>query len=74
MDKNNRKLKIKYKYIKANTSAISQHNICCTYHQLKYPSPNSWEKKKRHTKELTFRKKKDLGKKMSGDWAKSKKG
>ena len=36
----NRKLKILYKCIKANTSAIWQHNLCCTYHQLKHSSPN----------------------------------
>ena len=42
MDKNNRKLKILYIYkcIKANISAIWQHNLCCTYHQLKYSYPN----------------------------------
>ena len=39
------------------------NGVCCTYHQLKYLSPNrskkkkKGEKKKSHTKEPTFRKK-----------------
>ena len=57
MDKSNRKYKqILYKYIKANTNAIWQH-LCCTNHQLKYPSPNCSIKNKKdksHTKEPTF--------------------
>ena len=36
--------------------------VCCTYHQLKYSFPNRSKKKKIHTKEPTFRKMEDQGK------------
>ena len=41
MDKNNRKLTILYKRIKAMATHAS-----CTYHQLKYSSPNRLKKQK----------------------------
>ena len=46
------KLKIQYKCIKANTSAIRQH-ICCTYHQVQYSSPNRSNKQNKNDKSLT---------------------
>ena len=58
MYKNICKLKILYKCINANTSAI-YGSICCTYHQLKYSSPkrsNPPKKDQSHTKESTFQK------------------
>ena len=68
MDKNNRKLKILCKRIKANLN-------CCTYHRLKYSSPNHSKKaNKSHTKEPTFQKMEVYGKRKSGEWAKSRKG
>ena len=74
MDKNNRKLKLLYKCIKANTSAI-----CCTYHQLKYSSPNRSNKQKQKKKTRAAQKSPPfenggLGEKRSGEWVKSVKG
>ena len=43
MDKNNHKLKILYKCIKA--IPVPYSSICCTYHQLKYSSPDHSKKK-----------------------------
>ena len=41
-------------------------SICCTYHQLKYSSPNrsNKQKDKSHTKEPTFRKIEVMGKRV----------
>ena len=70
MDKNNCKLKILSKCIKANTSAI-----CSTYHQLKYSSPNHSKNPKQEPHKRTYPSENGgLGKKRSGEWDKSRKG
>ena len=56
MDKNNCKLKILYKCMKANTSPI-YGSISCAYHQLKnLLTAQQQQKTKSHTEEPTFRK------------------
>ena len=60
MDKNNRKLKILYKCIKANTSAIF-----FTYHKLKYSPPNCSKKQVPH-KQAYLSENGGLKKKWSG--------
>ena len=58
MYKNNHKLKTLYKCIKANIIIpVPCDSIGCTYHQLKYSSPNRSKTKTRATqKSLPFRK------------------
>ena len=59
MDKNNCKLKKLYKCIKANISAIWQHNIMLHIPPTKVlssPNRSNKQKDKSHTKEPTFRK------------------
>ena len=76
MDKNNRKLKILYKCIKANTSAIWQHMLHIPPTKA-YSSPNrsNKQKDKSHTKEPAYLSENGgLRKKRSGEWAKSRKG
>ena len=50
--------------------------ICCTYHQLKYSSPNRSKKQnKSHTNEVYLSENGGFGKKNRlGEWANSKKG
>ena len=55
---------------------MSYGSICCTYHQLKYSSPN---RSKKHQQEQPHKRaylaeNGDLEKKKSGEWAKSRKG
>ena len=51
-------------------------SICCTYHQLKYSSPNRPNKQKSQKphKRAYLSENGGLGKKKSGEWAKSRKG
>ena len=72
MDKNNCNFKILYK----RSIPVPYGSICCTYHPLKYSSPNGSSK---HSKRQEPHKRAylsgngGLGKKISREWAKSKK-
>ena len=72
MDKNNLKLKILYKCIKANVSAIWQHmlHIPPTHTHLVTAEKKSQEPHKR----AYLSENGSLWKKKSGEWAKSRKG
>ena len=67
MDKNNRKLQM---------PKVPYGSICYTqaYHQLKYSSPNRAKKNPGATQESLPFGNGGLGKKKSGEWAKSRKG
>ena len=69
--KTNRKLKTQYKCIKANIP-VPYGSMGCTYHQLKYSSPNRSNKanQERH-KRAYLSENWGLGKKKSEEWAKS---
>ena len=51
---------------------VSYGSICCTYHQLKYSSPNRSTKPRATQKSLPFENG-VLGKKNSGEWPKAEK-
>ena len=67
------KVKILYKCIKANTSAIWQHYAAHTTNYRLLTSQNK-QKVKSHTKEPYLSENGGLEKKRSGVWAKSRKG
>ena len=75
MDKNNRKLKILYKCIMANTSAIWQRtlHVSPTEVPISYTLKNK-TKTKSHTKEPTFRKLQVQGKRGQENGPKARKG
>ena len=72
MDKNNRKLKILHKCMKANTSAIWQHMLHIP--PIKEISKPLTKTKQEPHKRVYHSENGGLGKKKSGEWAKSRQG
>ena len=70
MDEINCKLKILHKYIKTNTSAMWQHIL----HSTRLLTAQTKTKKDKSPQKCLPFENGSLGKKISGEWAKSRKG